>query len=63
MKKFLSTLLIIFMMPLNIFAYSNNIIPGGENFGITIDSNGLIVVGFYKVNGEFIGKENLKIGN
>jgi stage IV sporulation protein B len=51
------------MFPLNIFAYSESIVPGGENIGITIDTKGLIVVGFYKVEGEFIGKENLKIGD
>ena len=63
MKRYIVTLLITLMFPLNIFAYSESIIPGGENIGITIDTNGLIVVGFYKVEGEFIGKENLKIGD
>lgn len=63
MKKLLIVLLITIMFPLNIFAYSESIIPGGENIGITIDTKGLIVVGFYKVEGEFIGKENLKIGD
>ena len=63
MKKLFITLLISFLLPFNAFAYSESIIPGGENIGITIDTNGLIVVGFYKVEGEFIGKENLKIGD
>lgn len=63
MKKLLIVLLITIMFPLNIFAYSESIVPGGENIGITIDTKGLIVVGFYKVEGEFIGKENLKIGD
>ncbi len=63
MKKTLSILLIIIIMPFNVFAYSESIIPGGENIGITIETKGLVVVGFYKVGGDFIGKETLKIGD
>lgn len=63
MKKLFTALLITIMFPLNVLAYSESIVPGGENIGITIDTKGLIVVGFYKVEGEFIGKENLKIGD
>ena len=62
MKRIIALLLSL-LFPLNILAYSESIIPGGENIGITINTNGLIVVGFYKVEGEFIGKENLKIGD
>ena len=58
MKKHL-LILIILLLPISVFAYSESIIPGGENIGITIDTNGLIVVGFYKVNGEYIGKREL----
>ena len=63
MKKYIIILLLTLLMPLNVLGYSDYIIPGGENIGISIDTNGLIVVGFYKVNGEFIGKESLKIGD
>ncbi len=63
MKKLIATFLIMFSFPMNLFAYSESVIPGGENIGITIETNGLIVIGFYKVNGEFIGKETLKIGD
>ena len=63
MKKISIAILLTILIPLNILAYSESIIPGGENIGITINTNGLIVVGFYKVEGEFIGKENLKIGD
>jgi len=51
-KKFLLTLSLMLIIPLNIIAYSESIIPGGENIGIEIQSEGLIVVGFYKVNGK-----------
>ena len=58
MKKLLTTILLAVYMPLNILAYSEFIIPGGENIGITLNSEGLIVVGFYKVNGKYIGSNN-----
>lgn len=39
------------LIPNGVFAYSNKIIVGGENIGINIQSDGVLVVGFYKVNG------------
>lgn len=62
MKKVIFTFFIIFILPIYIFAYSNKIIPGGESIGINIQSDGLEVVGFYKVKGEFINK-NIKVGD
>lgn len=50
--------------PLNIYAYSEYIIPGGESVGISIKSDGIMVVGFYKVNGKFNkGTPNIKVGD
>lgn len=63
MKKFAFTLFIIFLFPLVSFAYSKYVIPGGESIGIKINTDGLVVVGFYKVNGEYIAKNNFKIGD
>lgn len=63
MRKILATLFLILFLPIGVAAYSENIIPGGENIGLTINTDGLVVVGFYKVDGEFIGKETLKIGD
>ena len=63
MKKMIYIFFIILFLPINVFAYSRNIIPGGESIGIKINSNGLIVVGFYKVNNEYIAKNNIKIGD
>ena len=63
MKKVLFTFFIIFLFPLGVFAYSKYIIPGGESIGIKINTEGLIVVGFYKVDGEYIAKSNFKIGD
>ena len=48
---------ILLILPINIFAYSSYIIPGGKNIGIEVNSKGVLVVGFYKVNGHFIAKE------
>ena len=63
MKKILYLIFIILFFPINIFAYSDYVIPGGESIGINIDSKGLVVVGFYKVNGNYIGKNFLKVGD
>ena len=63
MKKIIISLLLAIIMPLELLAYSEYIIPGGENIGITINSKGLTVVGFYKVDDKYIGKETLKVGD
>ena len=63
MKKLFISLALILFTPLNMIAYSENVIPGGENIGIQIETNGLVVVGFYKVNGKYIGNENLLVGD
>ncbi len=54
MKKFkisLILMLLIFSMPNSIYAYSNYIIPGGENIGIEIETKGVVVVGTYPIDG------------
>ena len=51
-------LLIITIIPINVLAYSNYIIPGGENVGIEVNSNGVLVVGFYKVDNKLIAKDS-----
>ena len=61
MKKIIS-LIIILLFPINVFAYSNYIIPGGETLGIEVNSRGVLIVGFYKVNGKYIN-QNLRIGD
>lgn len=61
MKKYL-ILLILTFIPLNIFAYSDKIIPGGQTLGIEVKNNGIIVIGFYRVNGK-LNNNNLKVGD
>lgn len=43
--------LLIFSIPNSILAYSDYIIPGGENIGIEIQTKGVVVVGTYDING------------
>lgn len=67
MKKRIITFLILIsymLFPMNILAYSDYIIPGGENIGIEIQSKGVIIIGFYKVNGLLNkGNPELQIGD
>ncbi len=52
MSKFKQYLVILLMIiPLNIFAYSDYIIAGGENIGIRVNTKGVIVVGTYDIEG------------
>lgn len=60
MKKLIYFILLFF--PYFVFAYSEYIIPGGETLGIEVNSKGVMVVGFYKVNGSFINQE-LQVGD
>lgn len=56
MKKIIFFILL-FLFPINVFAYSNKVIVGGETIGIEVHSSGVYVVGFYSVNGKNIGEE------
>jgi stage IV sporulation protein B len=64
--KRLKLLIIVFFMfsPLNVLAYSSKIIVGGENIGINIQNNGILVVGFYKVDGSLVKcNPQIKVGD
>ena len=63
MKK-IKILLISLLLPINVFAYSNYIIPGGETLGIEINSDGVMVIGFYQINGKYNkGTPTIKAGD
>ena len=63
-KKFIIILFVLTIIPINIYAYSNKIIVGGETIGMEIHSKGVYVVGHYKVNNKYISKEaGFKIGD
>ena len=50
-------LFLLIIMPFNVFAYSGKVIVGGNNIGIEVNSKGIIVVGFYNVEGKNIGHD------
>lgn len=57
-------ILILLIMPLSTFAYSQQVIPGGETIGIEVNSKGVLVVGFYDVDNKKIAKEaGFKLGD
>ena len=55
-KLLLLLLLTIVSIPISINAYSNNIVLGGDNIGIEIRSQGVLVVGFYNIGKNSPGK-------
>lgn len=58
------SLLLLFIIPINAFAYSDYIIPGGENLGINVNLDYVSIVGFYKVEDKYIGEDaGLKVGD
>ncbi len=61
-KKVFITFLTLFIIPINTLAYSNYIIAGGENIGISINSKGVLIIGKYSINGKNINN-NLKNGD
>ena len=61
MKKIL-LYLIILLVPFCTYAYSDYVIAGGSTLGIEVNSKGIVVVGYYAVNGKYINK-NLEVGD
>ena len=64
-KKFFLTLLIsLIIIPINAYAYSDKLIVGGNNIGIEVKTKGILVIGTYEINGEFINKDsNIRAGD
>lgn len=63
MKKLILIISILFM-PLNVFAYSNYIYRGGNTLGIEVNCDGVLIVGFYQIDGEYNkGVPKLKVGD
>ncbi len=62
LKKTSVLLLSLFIIPTSVLAYSDYLIPGGENIGI--ETSGVIVVGMYDVNGKNPAMDaGLKVGD
>lgn len=62
MRKFIVFLCIFALMPLSVFAYSSEVILGGATIGIDIETEGIMIIGFYKINGKY-HKSNLVEGD
>ncbi len=63
MKRILISLVLL-LLPINIMAYSDKVILGGKTVGIEVKSDGILVVGFYKINGKYNkGNFELKEGD
>lgn len=54
LNLFLFTL---FIIPNFVFAYSNQVVLGGDSIGIEVKSTYITIVGFYKVENKYIAKE------
>lgn len=63
-KTFIFGLLSLFIIPTSVFAYSEYVIPGGENIGIEINAKGVMIVGLYKVNDSYPATDaGLQVGD
>ena len=63
-QKTLLFLLLLLIMPITVHAYSDYIIPGGENIGIELEAKGVMIVGTYKVDSQSPAEEaGLKVGD
>lgn len=49
--------LLLLIIPVNTLAYSNHIIASGKTIGIEVNSKGVLVVGFYKIEDKYTAKE------
>ena len=64
MKKIKILLISFLLLPVKALAYSDYIIPGGETLGIEINSDGIMVIGFYEINGKLNkGTPQIKVGD
>lgn len=63
-KKIFISIFIFFIIPLSVLAYSNEVLLGGDNIGIEVKTKGILVIGLYEVNNEFIAESSgLKMGD
>lgn len=64
MKRKILLLLAILFLPFKVLAYSSYVYTGGKTIGIQIEPKGLMVIGFYRINGKFNkGSNEIKIGD
>ena len=63
-KTCIAIFLSLFIMPSIAFAYSDYLIPGGENIGIELNAKGIMVVGLYKAGNSYPARDaGIQIGD
>jgi len=63
-KVSIGILLILISMPTSVLAYSDHVIAGGETIGIELNTNGVMIVGVYKVGDIYPASDaGLKVGD
>ena len=55
-RLILLLILLITILPAPVLAYSNFLIASGKTIGIEVNANGILIVGFYEIEGKEIGK-------
>lgn len=65
MKKIARALLVLYLfIPISVFAYSNYLIASGENIGIELKADNVIIVGSYEINHhDTLQESELQIGD
>ena len=59
LKRIILTLFLSLLIPFSsALSYSSEVYVGGENIGIEVKTKGVLVIGLYKVNNEFIAKSS-----
>ena len=56
-KNKIFLLIMLLLIPYQVYSYSDYIYAGGENIGIELKSSGVIIVGTYEVDGKNPAKE------
>lgn len=63
-KIFLMLLFTLIIIPTNALAYSDKLIVGGQNIGIEVKTEGILVIGLYKIDNELVAESSgLKSGD
>ena len=57
-KRIFITLLFLLVPVSTALAYSDEVIIGGQNIGIEVKTKGVLVIGLYKVNDEYVAKKS-----
>lgn len=57
LKKYF-LLLLLLILPINAYAYSDKLIVGGQNIGIEVNTKGILVVGLYQVDNNYIASSS-----